>query len=149
MSTKLSILFSLVTCRSMNRFSPVTCCNCLMIGSERSLMFYRETNIHPVCECSRGLSMLGTISALWQKNKQTPITVENWKHIQKMEELLKNETVKKKIKTLSVEIRVSQNGCSKFWNRFFYNLTGGKNVSFHAILSMAESIKYKFNGSKT
>lgn len=66
-----------------------------------------------------------------------------------MEELLKNETVKKKIKTLSVEIRVSQNGCLKFWNRFFYNLTAGKNVSFHAILSMAESIKYKFNGSKT
>lgn len=43
-----------------------------MIGSERSLMFYRETNIHPVCECSRGLSMLGTISALWQKKQTNP-----------------------------------------------------------------------------
>lgn len=101
-------LFSLVTFRSMNRFSPVTCCNGLMIGSERSLMFYLETNIHPVCECSGGLSMLGTISTLWQKKT---ITVEHWKHIQKMEELLKNETVKKKIKTLSVEIRVSHNEC--------------------------------------
>lgn len=26
---------------------------------------------------------------------------------------------------------------------------GGKSVSFHAILSMAENIKYKFNESKT
>lgn len=137
MSTKVSILFSLVTFRSMNRFSPVTCCNGLMIGSERSLMFYLETNIHPVCECSGGLSMLGTISTLWQKKT---ITVEHWKHIQKMEELLKNETVKKKIKTLSVEIRVSHNECFKVWNRFFCNLTGGKSVSFHAILSMAENI---------